>query len=227
MSNLLELETQVKQIYKRDDTGTLQPKTAINDTYKAMLAIIGHHKLQDRAYKDIIADQYEISLPSSLLRIHHPIKLIDPEGSADSVNSGSLRFVSKQEYDAMEPEADDDEPSSGTPRAYTLWKNAIYLTPPPDKAYTLEMNIGGEPVDLLVDADESILSSVWDETIKAGALHRLYAAVKLYDDSEYWRKVYLNGSEGDGYLVVGGLNLLRQLEGENTKAPLIVENQPL
>ena len=87
--------------------------------------------------------------------------------------------------------------------------------------------MGGEPVDLLVDVDESILSSVWDETIVAGALHRLFAAVKLYTDSDYWRKVYLNGSEGDGNLLVGGLNLLRQLDHDNFNAVPIVKNQPL
>ena len=76
MSNLLELETRLKKIYKRDDNDTTPPKTAINETYRAMLSVIGHHKLEDREYKDIIAGQFEISLPKGLLRINHPIKLI-------------------------------------------------------------------------------------------------------------------------------------------------------
>lgn len=227
MSTLAELETKVRAIYKRDDAGILQPKDAISETYLAMLAVIGHHKLQDRVYKDVAKDQYEISMPSGILRIHHPIKMIDPQGDSLSANSGPLRFISKEEYDRIEPESDDDTPSDSVPRYYTLWKNSIYLTPIPDRTFTLEMNIGGEPTALVEDVDESILSPVWDETIKAGALHRLFAAVKLYSDSDYWRKVYLNGSEGDGMLLVGGLNLLRQLDIDNRSAPIIIDNQPL
>jgi hypothetical protein len=106
MSTLLSLETKLKQIYKRDDPNTLQPKVAINDTYKAMLAVISHHKLQDRAYKDIIKGQFEVSLPSGFLSIHHPIKLIDPTGGSQSTGSYPLDFITKEEYDFWEPAPD-------------------------------------------------------------------------------------------------------------------------
>lgn len=192
-----------------------------------MLSVVGHHKLQDRVYKSIVSGQYELSLPSGVLRINHPIKLIDPTGGSLSVNSGPLRFITKEEYDAVEPESDDVSPSIGIPWGYTLWKNSIYIVTIPSKAYTLEINIGGEPVDLLVDTDESILSSVWDETIKAGALMRLFGSVKLHDESLIWRKIYLNGYEGDDGALVGGLNLLKQLDHDNFNAVLIVKNQPL
>jgi hypothetical protein len=217
----------LRKIYKRNDSDTTPPKTAINETYRAMLSVIGHHKLQDREYKDIIAGQFEISLPLGLLRINHPIKLIDPTAGSEGANSYPLRFITKGEYDQIEPYPDAASPSEGVPWGYTLWKNSIYLTSVPDRAYLLEMNVGGEPVDLLVDSDASILSNVWDETIMAGALSRLFASVKLYTDADYWRKVYLNGSEGDGYLLVGGLNLLRQLDRDNFNAVSIVKNQPL
>jgi hypothetical protein len=227
MSTLLELETRVKKIWKRDDADTTPVKYAINDTYKAMLSVLGHHKLQDRMYKDIIAEQFEISLPLGILRINHPIKLIDPAGGSEGANSYPLRFMTKAEYDDLEAYPEATDPGTGTPWGYALWKNSIYLTSIPDKAYLLEINMGGEPVDLLVDADASILSSVWDETIAAGALHRLFASVKLYTDSDYWRKAYLNGSEGDGNMLVGGLNLLRQLDRDNSNAVSIIKNQPL
>jgi len=227
MSTLAELETKVKQIYKRNDADTLPVKTAINDTYKAMLSVIGHHKLQDRMYKDIAVGQYEITLPLGILRIENPIKIIDPMGGSEGTNSYPLRFMTKAEYDTVEPYPESAVPGVGIPWGYTLWKNSIYLTSIPDKTYILEIPLGGEPVDLLEDADDSILSSVWDETIMAGALHRLFASVKLYTDSDYWRKVYINGSEGDGYMLVGGLNLLRQLDHDNFSAASIVRNQPL
>jgi len=229
MSTLLELTNKVKQIYKRDDADTLQTSVAINDTYKAMLAVLGHHKLQDRAYKNIVKGQYEVSLPDGFLRIHHPIKLIDPDGGSQATSSYPLRFMTKQEYDYWEPSPDlwAMDNSTGIPWGYCIWKNSIYITSIPDRDYTLEMMIGGDPVDLLTDSDESILSSTWDETIMAGALSRLYAAVKLYTDADYWRKVYLNGSEGDGASLVGGLNLLRQLDSGNTHGPIIITNQKL
>ena len=229
MSTLLDLYTQLKQIYKRDDADTLQPKTAINYTYRAMLAAIGHHKLQDRVYKDIVEGQFEISLPTGILRIQHPIKVIDPDAGSQATGSYPLTFMTKMDYDFWEPAPDlwETDHSTGIPWGYCLWKNSLYITSIPDREYTLEIAIGGEPTDLLNDVDESILSSLWDETIVAGALSRLFAAMKLYDDASYWRKVYLNGNEGDDANLVGGLNLLRQLDRGNYRGPIIINNQPL
>jgi hypothetical protein len=229
MSTLLELYNQVKQIYKRDDADTLQPKTAINYTYKAMLACIGHHKLQDRAYKNIVQGQYEVSLPEGILRIKHPIKIIDPLGGSEATGSYPLRFISKGEYDFWEPAPDlwATGNSTGIPWAYCLWKNSIYLTSIPDRNYTLEFALGGEPVDLLADTDESILSSVWDETIVAGSLSRLFVATKLYDDAKIWNGIYINGQENDQHTLIGGLKLLQRLDEDNTRGPIIIRNQPL
>ena len=139
--------------------------------------------------------------------------------------------MSKSDYDYWEPAPDlaqnAGNPTTGIPWAYCLWKNSIYLTAIPDREYTLEIAIGGEPVDLLADGDESILSSVWDETIAAGALARLYRSVKLYDDAKIWNAIYLHGEEDDGGTLIGGLKLLQQLDEDNTQGPLIIRNQPL
>lgn len=192
-----------------------------------MAGVVGPRQWQDRVYKTVVANRAEYALPDSFLRINHPLRLIDPDASSSSTSSFPLKFLTKDEYDQWEPNPNADTPSSGTPWGYTIWKNCIYLVALPDKAYQIEINLGGEHTELVADDDQTIFSEAWDETIAAGALKRLFGMLSQFDRSQYWQGVYLVGSVGDQGALVGGLKLLRQLERDNTQATLIVKNNSL
>jgi hypothetical protein len=226
MSTRSDLRARVLRVFKRTDKDT-EVNEAINDTYKEMVAIIGPRKVQDRLYKSLVADRAEYALPTTALRFIHPIRLIDPDAGDTSIGSYVMTFINKDEYDALDPNPDAADPLSGSPTHYTIWKNCLLVTPQPDKAYTIEINIGGEATALDADSDESIFQETWDETIAAGALRRLYAGIKLYQDSTYWQSVYLYGGTGDPNDLCGGIKLLRQIERDNNKAVLIAKNNPL
>lgn len=226
MSNREELRARVLRVFKRTDKDT-EVNEAINDTYKEMVAIVGPRKVQDRLYKNLVIDRSEYALPTTALRFIHPFRLIDPDGGESSIGSYPMTFLNKDDYDAIEPNPDATDPTTGSPTHYTIWKNCLLVTPLPDKAYTIEINIGGEATALDLDSDESIFQETWDEVIAAGALRRLYAGIKLYQDSTYYQSVYLYGGTGDSQLLTGGLALLKQIERDNNKAILIAKNNPL
>ena len=217
MSTRQELRERVLRTFIRTDKTTLLNE-CINDAYKEMLAIIQPRKLHDQVYKDTVAGREEYPVPTTLLRIKHPIRLIDPDTDSSSVNSYPLHFITKDEYDYWEPNPNAGTVSTGRPWAYTIFKNSILLTDIPDKAYRLEMNIGGDVTSLDSDSDESILSETWDETHAAGALTRAYHRLKQYDAAKSWGGIYLNGYTGEG-----GLKLLKTIERDNNQAVLIVK----
>lgn len=224
MSTQAEIKALVTEHWKRTDKDI---DAAISGAYREILSIIPHHKNEDRVYRDLVEGIAFYPLPNSFLRINHPIRLIDSDGSSDSTGSFPLRFMSKDEYDFWTPYPDSPNPSKGIPWGYALWKNSIYVTSIPDKTYIAEINLGGEINDLLVEADESILSVTFDETVAAGALKRLFGGVKLYDDMGYWANVYINGHAGDQGAIVGGIKLLKQIEEDNFKPMGVVKNNPL
>ena len=217
MSTRAELRLRVMRTFIRTDKETLLNE-CLNDTYKEMLAIIAPRKLHDQVYKNTVAGREEYPLPSAVLRIMHPIRIIDPDTDSSAVNNYPLRFINKDEYDQWEPNPNAGTVNTSRPWAYTIFKNSILLTGIPNKVYTLEMNIGGEVTALDNDADESILSSMWDETHAAGALARAFHRLKQYDAAKSWNGIYTSGYSGEG-----GLALLKVIERDNNQAVLIVK----
>ena len=103
----------------------------------------------------------------------------------------------------------------------------MLITPKPDKVYRLEANLDLLVVRLVEAADQTVLIRCWDETIKAGALARLFAGIKQYEDAKFWQGIYrfgFNGSEGK---VSGGLELLQKITDDQQTAPLIADNNNL
>jgi hypothetical protein len=221
-SSLSELRARVKRTFIRTDKDT-EINEAINSAYMEMVAAVGPRKLQEQEYIDTVVGREDYLLPTLLLRVHHPIRLIDPDGGTSRVSSYPLQFISKDEYDVIEPNPNSSDPDTGRPWAYTIWKNSILITDVPDQVYTLEINMGGEATNLSADSDEVIFSDIWDETIVAGALTRMYHAMKLYDDAKLWQGVYLYGYIGDAGVLQGGLTLLKQIEKDNAQAPILVK----
>lgn len=222
-SSLEDFKARVLRVYKRTDKDT-EMVEAINDAYAEMVAIIDPRKLADRVYRPITAGRAQWALPVGFLRINHPIKLIDPNGGSRGAGSFPLRFKTKEEYDELEPNPDASNPSTGTPWAYTIHKNSVWLTSIPDRAYTLEMSIGGEPTVLSGLSDEVIFSPTWDATLAAGACARLFTNTKQYKEAQVWQGVYENGWVAG---VKGGINLLKEIERDNKTAAIIVKNNRL
>ena len=226
MGTRAEIRAAVIRIYKRDDKDT-EINEAINETLREMAGCLESRKLQDQKYVYLVEDQEDYALPDNLLRIRHPIRLLDTQGSNSDSSSYPLRFYPKHEYDRIEPNPNATTKNAGTVWAYTIWKSCILVTNLPDESnrYLLEVNTGNEIVTLSSDTDEPTFRDFWDETIKAGTLARMYALIQLYDEANYWRDIYVNGFTGDQGQIMGGLKPLRHIDNDHSEAPgLVVYN---
>lgn len=221
-STFAELQAAVLRVFKRDDKQT-ELEEALNDTVKEMVAAVDPRKMKDQIYKPTVVGREDYAIPDTILRINHPIRLIDPNSSNNQSSSFPLHFYSKEEYDAVEPNPNAATIVPGKPEGYCFYKNSILLTPIPDAVYRLEMNVGGEPTKLVEDADTTIFSQTWDETIKAGTLARLFAGIESWDNANKWQSVYRYGFAGNEKAITGGLELLKQLNSQIEDNQKIVE----
>lgn len=217
-----DLQTMVLETFKRTDK-TTELKRAINETNREMVACVDPRKMRDQIYKPTVVGREEYPIPDTILRINHPIKLIDPTASNNSSSSYPLYFMPKDEYDRDEPNPNASLIVPTRPWAYTFFKNSILLTGLPEKVYTLEMNVGGEATELVSDADTTIFAPTWDEIIKAGTLARLYVLIERTDLADIQQKIYRYGFAGNEGNITGGLALLKELNKQIQDAPLIVQ----
>lgn len=221
-TSFANLQAGVLRIFKRTDK-TTELQEALNETYQEMVAVVDPRKLKDQLYQTCVIKQEDYAIPDTVFRINHPIRLIESGSTNNSSQSYPLRFYPKDEYDYLEPNPNATTIIPGRPWAYTFWKNSILLTEIPDKAYILEMNVGGEPTLMSGDSDATIFSPMWDQTIKAGALARLYAGIGLDDQVSKWMTIYKYGFAGDADKITGGINLLKRVNEDITRAPMIVQ----
>ena len=216
-------QTTVLETFKRTDK-TTELKRAINDTYKEMIACLNPRKQQDQIYRSTVVGREEYPFPEAVIRIAHPIRLIDlTNNTNNSSSSYPLRFITKDEYDALEPNPNATTIVPGRPHSYTIWKNSILLTSIPDKVYRLEINISQEATLLVDDNDQVIFPITWDETIKFGALSRLYAIIERWDMAGLTQKAYQYGFAGSEGHITGGLELFKILQSEVSDAVNIVQ----
>ena len=226
-TTLAEFRTMVLETYKRTDKAT-ELDRAINNTYFEMVAATHPRKSQDQIYRPAVVGREEYPFPDSILRINHPIRIIDPDvPSNNSSSHHTLVFKNKDEYDEIEPNPNATSPQTGRPWAYTIWKNSILLTDIPDKAYVLEINVGGSPTKFVSATDQTIFNEFWDETHKAGTLSRLFSIVQMTEEADFWQRVYRYGYAGNEGSITGGLALLKETAMDLQSAPLIVKNNLL
>jgi len=217
--NRLNFLAYVKRTFKRDDKDT-EIYEALNDTIKD---ILGRHQFADynfQSWVNTTLGQEDYTLPATLLHLRHPIRLI--EGFATNNSGKTLKFYTKEEYDELEPNPNRVNPASGEPTGYAVYSNQILLYPIPDKAtYIIEINWGEghTDVELDSDSDEHRFGTHWDEVLKWGTLFRLFAGVGLYEEGEYWRKLY----EGTEYGRNGGA-VGRMIARESDKAAAGITN---
>lgn len=183
----------VKRIFKRTDKDT-EIYEALNETIKDIGTRGPFPGYAFTSYTPCVVEQEDYPLPTDLLHISHPIKLLD--GSATGDSGAPLEFISKAEYDIREPNPNRTSPATGKPTAYTIYSNQIMLTPIPDSTdYLIEIDWGKIPPSLSADSDTAAFQEVGDEVIKWGTLWRLFAGVGLYEDADYWRNLYEGGVE--------------------------------
>jgi hypothetical protein len=188
MSALSTLRTYVKRDFKRTDKDT-EVDQAINDMIMWIATKMPHGNYKYQSWINTAVGREDYSLPTNLIHLMHPIRLIIGTNSSES--GFPLSRLSKEEYDIREPNPNRTSPSTGRPSAYTIFSRSILVTPIPDLAtYLLEINWSLRPVTLTADADLPSLGSEWDEVIKHGAMERVYAGMGMMEDANYWGSMY-------------------------------------
>jgi hypothetical protein len=131
-------------------------------------------------------------LPSTLVHMSHPIRLLD--GSASTDDGFPLGFITKDEYDAIEANPNRTSPETGEPAQYTIFSDSILLTPIPDSTdYLIEINWGKQTTSLSADSDTPSFISAWDEVIKWGTIFRFYLGLGLTEDAAPFQALYEQG----------------------------------
>jgi hypothetical protein len=186
--NVTNFNTYIKQTYKRTDKNT-EILQALNDSIMAVAIKMPHGAYKYQSYVLTVQGQEDYALPSTIMHLMHPIRLLD---GSDSASSGyTLEHIDKKEYDELQPNPNRTSPSTGSPSAYTVYSGSILLTPVADSSTDiLEINWSKRPTTLIADIDLPALGSEWDEVLKQMVLSRLYALIELFDESAYWRNQY-------------------------------------
>lgn len=178
----------VEQIFKRTDK-TTEMNQAIDDTLRDMAIRYSFEVLRAQSYVPTVTGQEDYPLPSTLLHLHHPVKLL--QGSATSDSGWPLKKLSKEEYDVAEPNPNRTSPVKGIPWGYTIWSDSILLVSVPDRVYNLEINWGKQITVPTADGDTvGPFPAYADETIRAGVLSRTYEVIELMAESEKWELKY-------------------------------------
>lgn len=199
---LSDFETYVKYDFKRTDKDT-ELVQAYNDMINWVSMQMPHSGYKYLSYINTTVGVEDYGIPSNAIHVIHPLKLLISSSSRDG--GYNLDFISKEAYDAIEPNPNGSDPHVGRPTKYTIYDRCIHLTPIPDKAtYLLEMAWGRRKTTLSADSDVSALGSEWDEVFKWGTLERLYAGMGMFEESNFWGGKY-HAIDGNGNDIAVGL----------------------
>ena len=193
---LSEFKTYVKYDFKRNDKDT-ELVQFYNDMVMWVAMQMPHAGYKFQSYITTSVDIEDYEIPSNAIHLMHPVKLII--GTGDSDTGYPLSFLTKSQYDLIEPNPNRSNPYTGRPTKYCVYGRKILVTPVPDLAtYILEINWSKRPTALSGDSEVTSLGSEWDEVLKQGTLERLYDSLEMYEEARYWGSKYhqLN-SRGD------------------------------
>uniref|UniRef100_A0A6M3K4E3 Uncharacterized protein n=1 Tax=viral metagenome TaxID=1070528 RepID=A0A6M3K4E3_9ZZZZ len=192
--NVSDFSTYVKYDLKRTDKDT-EIIQARNDAIMQIATMMPHGAYKYQSYAQTVLAQEDYPLPSTLIHLIKPLRLLD--GSASSDSGTRLEDISKAEYDSREPNPNRTSPSTGRPSAACIYSNSVLLTPIPDKAtYLIEINWTIRPTALSGASDLPTLGSEWDEVQKWMTLDRVFAGMGMFEESMFWRGRYETG-QGD------------------------------
>lgn len=153
-------------------------------------AIMPHGNYKYQSYISTVVRQEDYPLPTNLMHLIHPVRLLEGTGSND--HGYPLEYLTKEEYDIRYPNPNRTTPTdTGKPTCYTVFSRSILVGPIPDLAtYLLEINWGKRPVDQSATTDTTNLGSEWDEVLKFGTLERVYAGIGMMQESSYYASLY-------------------------------------
>jgi len=185
---LSAFKTYVLQDFKRTDKEA-ELVQAYNDAIIDLATRMPHGGYKYQSYIPTVIVQEDYPLPSDLIHLIHPARLLEGSGTNDS--GYQMDFITKQEYDSYEVNPNRTSPSSGKPMRYTVYSRSILLSPIPDKnTYLVEIDWSKRPVVLSGDNDVHSLGSEWDEILKHMVLTRLNSGIELFQEAEFWRSRY-------------------------------------
>lgn len=184
---LSNFKTYVLQDFKRTDKDT-ELIQAYNDSIIYIATFMPHGGYKYQSYVPTVIGQPDYVLPSDMIHLIHPVRLLEGSGSNDS--GYPMDFISKEEYDLLEPNPYRTNPSTGKPDKYCIFSRTILPTPIPDKIYLMEINWTKRPVAQSGLTDTPSLGSEWDEILKWMVLARLNAGIELFQESQFWESKY-------------------------------------
>lgn len=206
---LSAFKTYVKQDFKRTDKDT-ELVQAYNDAIIYIATLMPHGGYKYQSYVPTVASQPNYPLPSDLIHLIHPVRLLEGSGTNDS--GYAMDFITKQEYDEWEPNPNRTSPPTGKPKKYCVFSRAILPTPIPDKVYLFEIDWAKRPTALSGDSDVHTLGSEWDEVLKWMVLDRLNAGIELFAESQYWEAKYKDGAGNPTGMLKTLLDIERERE---------------
>lgn len=210
---LSDFLTYVRRDFKRTDKDT-EITQAYNDMVMWVALQMPHGNYKFQSWVNTVAGQEDTPLPSNIIHIIHPIRLLI--GSASSDSGYSLDRLTKAEYDIRQPNPNRTNPSTSRPSAYTIYSRSILLDPIPDlSTYIIEINWSKRPTAQSADSDTTSLGTEWDEILKLGTLERLYAGMSMYQDAQYYAGLYRDAEGNSVGMCRKLLEAERSIEGSH------------
>lgn len=188
--NVVNFKTYVKQILIRTDKDT-EIVQAYNDAIIAVAAKMPHGAYKYQSYLPLVAQQEDYPLPSTIVHLLHPVKLLEGTGTNDS--GWPLNRLTKQEYDEEYPNPNRASPSiTGVPTDYCIYSGSILIGPLPETGTDdyLEIDWTKVPTDISGDSETPALPDYWREVLRQMVLKRIYEGLELFQEAQYWRSLY-------------------------------------
>ena len=175
-----------------------------DELYEATTDMIADMRIQfnsedykEEAYSSGISTigEYKLGLPSDFGHIIGNISVIDTNTDEEEQ---VLRKISKDKYDEMYPErllTDTGKMDLDTPIHYCIFAKQIYVGPVPDKTtYRYQFNYTTEDYTEITSVTDPVpFTDKYRNYLRAGVLAELYDGMENYEESSYWRNMYLQG----------------------------------
>jgi len=191
-----EFNAYVVRKFKRSDKDT-ELYEATTDTIADMRLQFNSEDYKEEAYSSGISTvgEYKLGLPTDFGHIIGDISVIDT--NTDETYP-KLRKISKERYDLMYPErllTDTGKMNLATPIHYCVFAKQIFVGPVPDyTTYRYQFNYTTEAyTEVAAGTDPVPFTDKYRNVLRAGVLAELYDGMENYEESQYWRGMYIQG----------------------------------